>query len=76
LIGNRLAGPWNANGSGTPGNVPSGTGRIVPTLRIFIFEVGWSLSGATLLQRVDLVAHHPAQINRSGGHPPWTCLKK
>jgi hypothetical protein len=60
LIGSKLAAPGNANGSGTPGNVPSGTGRTVPTSRRFISGAGWSLLGAALLHRAHLLAHHVA----------------
>ena len=59
-IGSRLAEMWHANRSGTLRNVPSGTGRIVPTLRPFIFEVGWSHLGVLLLHRVHLLPHHAA----------------
>ena len=59
-IGSRLAVSWNANGSGTPGNVPSGTGRTMPTSGRFISKAGWSLLGAVLLNRVHLLAHHAA----------------
>jgi hypothetical protein len=43
-----------------PGNVPSGTGRIVLTSRRFIFEAGWSLLEATLLGRVHLLTYQIA----------------